>query len=185
MSKQAKVKRKIKEARGVAIERRQASLEVYDAPVPRNAYEREPVYAPTGGESLTEQHHARSCDINTIMARYQQTGIIDHMKHYEPVYGDISDVDFKRAMDTVARVKTEFHDLPAYIREHFNQDENAYLQAVSTEEGIQELRDIPHPAQTYEDDGAPAGTSDAEPHIVGRTETPPAQPQEPAASPEN
>ena len=39
------------------------------------------------GKSLTEQHHAKACDINSIMAKYVKTGVLDHITRYEPTYG--------------------------------------------------------------------------------------------------
>ena len=107
----------------------------------------------SGGESMTEQAHARSCDINTIMSRYEKTGVLEHIKDYEPQFGDVSDLDFKRAMDTVAQVKSEFQDLPAWVRDHYNQDEGKYLEAVSTEDGVAELRALTPPSQAYTRDG--------------------------------
>lgn len=126
------------------------------APKPRNIYERTAVQVyKKPGQSLTEQHHARSCDINTIMAKYIKTGIIEHVNNYEPTFGDVSGLDFKKAMDTVALVKSEFANMPAYVRDHFNQDEAAYLEKVSTPEGVQELKNILYPADAYTDDGSP------------------------------
>ncbi len=111
----------------------------------------------------TEQHHARACDINTIMAKYLKTGVLDHKSKYEPTYGDVSSADFQASMNLVKGVETEFHDLPAYIRAEFNQDVGEYLQAMQTDEGVQKLQEIIHPSERYEKDGSPATSEITEP----------------------
>lgn len=111
------------------------------------------VYAQPG-VSLTEQHHARSCDINTIMAKYLRTGVLDHIKQYEPTFGDISELDFKESMDTIRTIEAEFGDLPAYVRAHFKQDASAYLRQISTPEGVEAIRNLKPPAAAYKKDGS-------------------------------
>ena len=102
---------------------------------------------------ITEQHHARSCDINTILARYKQTGVIEHIKNFEPQYGDVSEVDFKNAMDTVATVKSEFESLPAWARAKFDGVEH-YLRLMQTDEGVEELRKMVAPGLAYDEQGS-------------------------------
>lgn len=106
------------------------------------------------GQSLTEQHHARACDINTIMARYVRDGVLTHMNDHAANYGDISELDFKESMDTIRAVEQEFADLPAYVRAHYQQDASKYLMAISTPEGVENLRSLKPPAMAYEKDGS-------------------------------
>jgi hypothetical protein len=109
--------------------------------------------------SLTEQHHARSCDINTIMARYQKTGVIEHIKRHKSTYGDVSQLDFQEAMQTVARAKSEFEELPAYARDAFKGGVEEYLHRMSQDDAIEHLQSILHPTDKYNADGSPAGTN--------------------------
>lgn len=108
----------------------------------------------TVGDTMTEQHHARACDINTIMAKYVRTGLLEHVSKYEPTFGDVSRVDFQDAMFLVAEVEAEFQDLPAYVREHYGNAQN-YLEAIQTEEGVEALRSLKPPGQQYTLDGDP------------------------------
>lgn len=108
----------------------------------------------TTGPSLTEQHHARACDINTIMAKYVRTGLIEHVSQYEPRFGDVSKVDFQDAMFLVKEVESEFQNLPAYVRAHYGDAQN-YLEAISTPEGVEALRSLRPPAEQYTLDGEP------------------------------
>lgn len=107
------------------------------------------------GKSMTEQHHAKACDINTIMAKYLKTGVMEHISKYEPTFGDVSAVDFKTSMDTITRVESEFYDLPAYVRAHYDQDPAKYLAAVITDEGLEELRNLKPPGTQYDREGNP------------------------------
>ena len=82
--------------------------------------------------SMTEQHHQESSDINNIMKKYTETGIVDHVSKYEPVYGDHSGADFHEAMSIVANAQSMFLDLPAQAREKFDNDPAKFLDYVDT-----------------------------------------------------
>ena len=141
-------------------------------PVVRNAYQRKAVQVyQNPGVSMTEQHHARACDINTIMTKYLKTGVVDHINKYEPTYGDVSEADFKKSMDLVAAVKSEFQDLPAYVRAEIG-DEATYLSLMQTDEGVSQLRSILAPGEKYEKDGSPL-TGPQDPSDQNPAETPP------------
>jgi hypothetical protein len=71
-------------------------------------------------ESRTNQQFKNSCDINTILARYRTTGLIEHVSKFQPQYGDISDVEYKQALDTISQAKAEFEALPASKRKEFD-----------------------------------------------------------------
>lgn len=119
----------------------------------KRAVKRFPQYKKPG-KSITEQHHARACDINTIMAKYLKTGVIDHIAKWEPQFGDVSDLDFQRSMETITRVESEFYELPAFARAHYDHDPAKYLAAVVTPEGLEELQNLRPSGQEYERDGS-------------------------------
>jgi phage internal scaffolding protein len=75
------------------------------------------------GEGLTEQAHADECDMNKILNKYAKTGFIEHAKKNEGRYDDVSAIDFQKAMDTVAQVKTMFEELPSKFRAEFGSPE--------------------------------------------------------------
>ena len=102
-------------------------------------------------EKRTEQHHAKSCDINTIMARYLKTGVIDHITRHKASYGDVSGADYLTAQNLVAEQKSIFEELPAFARDHYDNDVANYLEALQTDEGLQELQGVLHPTDTFEE----------------------------------
>lgn len=102
------------------------------------------------GVSLTEQHHKKSCDINTIVAKYRKTGLLDHIKTHGGTYGDVTGMDFKEAQDLIATQKSIFTDLPATVRAKFDNDPAEYLDLVQTDEGVQTLKTILDPEPELE-----------------------------------
>ena len=101
---------------------------------------------PKSGKSLTEQHHKKACDINNIVAKYQKTGLIDHVNKHSGSYGDVSGHDFKKAQDLIAEQKTIFYELPSSVRKEFENDPAQYLDLLQTDEGIEELQNMLNPA---------------------------------------
>lgn len=85
------------------------------------------------GESMTKQSFAEACDINTIMSRYQKTGVIDHYATYGEQYGELSGDSFTDMMFKVVRAQDMFDDLPSAAREYFDHDPAKFLDYVSGE----------------------------------------------------
>jgi len=81
--------------------------------------------------SLTKQSFVESCDINTIMAKYQRTGMVDHVAIHGPRYGDFNGIEFHQAQNIVAQGQTMFNELPSSIREKFEHDPSKFLDYVN------------------------------------------------------
>lgn len=79
-----------------------------------------------GTEEITQQHFAAEADINTIMARYQRTGIlVDPLNPgtRKPQYGDFGSVmEYQESMNIIIAAQEAFDDLPATVRKRFNND---------------------------------------------------------------
>ena len=121
----------------------------------RTRFDRRRVSVVNNGEpTLTEQHHARACDINSIMANYIATGTVDHISKYSPQYGDATGADFQNAQILVAEQKSIFEELPAYVRKHYSHDPALWLDAMQTDEGVSEMKSLLAPGQGYNIDGS-------------------------------
>lgn len=81
------------------------------------------------GPGRTKQSFKKECDINTIMARYRKTGVLDFLSQRKPEYLDVTGADFREAMDLVAGAKANFGLLPAEIRSRFRNDPALFLEA--------------------------------------------------------
>lgn len=92
--------------------------------------------------SRTKQSFTDQCNINSIVSRFQRTGVLDHVKNYGGSYGFASGVDFKEAMDIVARSKSMFASLPSEIRSRFGNDPAAFLDFVSDDANREEMVEL-------------------------------------------
>lgn len=71
----------------------------------------------------TKQQFGKQVDINYIVARYQKTGMIDHLSKATPFYGDVSDIrSYQEALNVVHRAEDLFRSMSAEIRAKFEND---------------------------------------------------------------
>lgn len=94
-----------------------------------------------GDECRTQQHFAEECDINAIMKRYEQTGILDPalIDQRQAVFADFSDgTDFMQIQDRLAAVRTTFEQLPANVRNRFNNNPAALIDFLADERNTEE-----------------------------------------------
>jgi len=92
-------------------------------------------------ESLVQQHLSAETDINNIMAKYQRTGVFQHVTPMAAEYGDFSDVpDYKSAMERIMAADELFMELPAKVRERFGNDPANFIEFATNPENIEDLR---------------------------------------------
>lgn len=90
----------------------------------------------------TKQQFAAESNINNIMAKYQKTGLIDHVSRYGPTYGFAEPVDFQEALNTVRTAQDMFNALPSSWRARFENDPAKFLDFVQDPENEEEMRHI-------------------------------------------
>ena len=84
------------------------------------------------GESMTEQHHTKHCDINNIIKRFKRDGVIEHVDQREPQYTDVSSCpDYHGALEIVRATEEMFSSLPAELRDKFRNDAGVYLEWIN------------------------------------------------------
>ncbi len=113
--------------------------------VMRSAYiEHERVQKLTIGPSRTKQAMGEESDINIIMAKYEKTGIINHVAKHGPRYADMPDqTEFSEAMNLVTDAQSMFEDLPAGLRSRFHNNPAEFLEFMSDEEkNLEEMREL-------------------------------------------
>ncbi len=81
----------------------------------------------TTQKSMTKQSFKKECDINAIMARYQKSGIVDHINTHEAHYGETSAQSFTEAQFLIAEASSMFEELPSKARAYFQHDPKAFL----------------------------------------------------------
>lgn len=90
----------------------------------------------------TQQQFKEECDINTIVERFGLTGELpENLK--VPVSGDFTAVtDFQSAMQLIRSSQEAFMEMPASVRERFNNDPGAFVDFVSDPENREEARKL-------------------------------------------
>lgn len=93
-------------------------------------------------EGMAKQSFKAECDINQIMARYLKTGVLDFVNKLQPQYADVTGFEYQEAMDIVATSKTLFAELPATVRERFNNNPGEFLDFVHDPANVQEMHEL-------------------------------------------
>lgn len=134
----------------------------------RSLYPRNKVTALSSDEIMTVQSAKNECDIHNILKQYKKTGIITHVSAGSPEYKDLPDnIDYQQALEIVREAQESFAELPAKVRDHFDNDPQKLLAALGDPSQLPTLEElgvlkpaegtgaIPQPAGAP----APAGTT--------------------------
>jgi len=110
----------------------------------RSAYDpSKPVRLRCLDASLAKQANRDESDINTIMAKYEKTGLVNHVKEYQGRYEDVSNaVDYQAALHIVNEAQEMFLSLPSSIRKRFDNDPAEFLEFATNPANLEELRDL-------------------------------------------
>lgn len=140
------------------------------------------------GPSKTQQNCKDECDINLIVKKHAQTGLLTHTNKNEPKYGDFTRaMPYQDAMNLVAQADEQFSLLPAELRKKFENDSAQFLAFCEDENNITEMQDLgilPKPkspaappsaaaASDAPEDGAPASGGANPPPAKGKATTTP------------
>ena len=83
--------------------------------------------------TLAQQHYKDECDINTILERFNVTGMLPQ-NPISPKYGDFSGItDYHSALNKVMSAMEEFDNLPAQIRARFDNEPQKLLEFLEDE----------------------------------------------------
>lgn len=97
----------------------------------------------TGEKSMTKQEFVAQCDVNNIMKKYKETGLLDHVNRYQGSYGEFADApDYHTALNKMHEADAMFMGIPSDIREVFDNDPGKFLEFVMNEENEDEMRDL-------------------------------------------
>lgn len=89
--------------------------------------------------TMAKQSFAGECDINTIMAKYERTGLIDHVNKVQSAYGDFTSVqDYQLCLNQVIEAQDAFDELPSRVRERFANDPSRLMEFVQDEANYDE-----------------------------------------------
>ena len=92
--------------------------------------------------SMTKQSFAQESEINNIMARYEKTGVIDHVKNHGGYANMPTDMEYQDAMQLTIDAQVAFDDLPAKIRREFDNDPFKFLTFVENPENVERMAEL-------------------------------------------
>lgn len=85
-------------------------------------------------ELRTKQSFADSCDVNKILKKAQQTGVISHYEMHKRQYGDFESFDFLEASLKITKGREIFEALPSEVRNEFGNSPAAFFSYVNDPE---------------------------------------------------
>lgn len=92
--------------------------------------------------SLAQQHYKEECDINTILEKFNITGLLPESP-LSPRYGDFTGIgDYHTAMNRVFAAQEEFEALPAQIRARFGNDPAQLIEFLENSENRPEAEEL-------------------------------------------
>jgi len=92
--------------------------------------------------SLAQQHFKEECDINTILQKFNVTGILPEAP-LSPRYGDFTGIgDYHTALNRVIAAQDEFEALPAQIRARFDNDPAKLIEFLDDEANRPEAEEL-------------------------------------------
>lgn len=95
--------------------------------------------------SLTQQQFRQECDINTIISSVDSAGVVNNPLWNGtrcPMYGDFSgiqDMDYLQAQSTFLDASARFMELPAKVRQQFNNNPAELLAYIQSNPPAEEL----------------------------------------------
>lgn len=87
----------------------------------------------------TKQEFADECDINILLARYQNSGELPNLNEREPQYLDATGYDYQTQMEFIAGAKSLFNELPSSVRNRFSNDPAQFLDFTSNPNNREEM----------------------------------------------
>lgn len=93
-------------------------------------------------DGRTKQSFKQECDVNFVIQRYKNTGVLPRLTALKAMYGDVTEVDFQRAQDVVLRAEDAFAQLPSKLRQRFKNDPAEFLAFVGDSRNVDELVDL-------------------------------------------
>jgi phage internal scaffolding protein len=92
--------------------------------------------------SLAQQHYKEECDINTILQKFNITGLLPESP-LTPRYGDFTGIgDYHTALNRVIAAQDEFDGLPAQIRARFENDPAKLIEFLENSENRPEAEKL-------------------------------------------
>lgn len=93
--------------------------------------------------SLAKQHLKDECDIDFILKKHRETGMLTHINTGKPNYGDfMTSSDYHEAMNAMHKANESFATLPSEIRAKFANNPADFIAFAQDPQNAQEMIDM-------------------------------------------
>ena len=92
-------------------------------------------------EDLTQQHFERETNINSIVSRYQKTGVLPTALIREVQFGEVGP-DLISSLNKIKAAKEQFQLLPAKIREEFKNDPDQFMRFLADPHNFEKAKSL-------------------------------------------
>lgn len=91
----------------------------------------------------TEQSHKHDCDINSIIKKYDKTGLILHVNQAKAQYGDYTQInEYQQNLNMIIDAQDSFEEMPSSVRKRFGNDPGLFLEYISNPENDKEMIEL-------------------------------------------
>lgn len=91
-------------------------------------------------KSRTHQSFENETNINSIMAKYEKTGLISHFNKHKGKYGNFIDaVDYHTAQNRIIEAQDAFYSLPSKVRAKFENAPEKFLEFAQNPDNLEEM----------------------------------------------
>ena len=108
----------------------------------RSAYGEKQKVQITTLDARTEQCHRDECDISKIIAKYDRTGVLNHVNDFEARYEDLTGLDYQTMLNTVANANSMFEGLPSEIRNQFANDPANFISFMDDQNNNEQMYEM-------------------------------------------
>lgn len=89
--------------------------------------------------SRTQQQFRDQVNVNSIMAKYKKTGLIDHVRDNPGTYSDMTQIgSYQDALQKVINAQQTFETLPSNLRQKFGHDPQQLITFLSDDKNYDE-----------------------------------------------
>lgn len=101
-----------------------------------------PVFDP-GGPSLCRQEFADECDVNNIVRKHPNVGLLPPLPGVEPIYYDFTSMpdNLMSSMNMMMEAEEAFMRLPAVTRKEFDNDPLRFIEFASSKDNLKRMRE--------------------------------------------
>ncbi len=102
-------------------------------------------YAPLdcGKKGAAKQSFKEECDVNLVVSRFAETGLLTHVAAGVPQFVDASALgDYRTIIEQVRKVEEYFEGLPALVRSEFDNDAARFMDFLESGASAKDLEDL-------------------------------------------